>query len=535
MRPQTRPTPEDLSLLAAQATEQNGHAGSGKFDPHPWKKRLHDGRSPYGLNLEDRCETRESVVRVVRPGILTLRSGNPASRAGSDETIDYNELLAIGDTNMDTPQKLVGSSVPPPTWTRWNVLMLLSIAMFGNYYAYDAIAPLADTLQNLLGFSDTQLGTLNAIYSFPNIFMVLIGGIIVDRIGTRLSTLIFASICLVGVVLTAATSNFYVMAAGRLIFGLGAETMIVGISTALGQWFVGRTLGFAFALNLSLGRAGSFAADMSPTWAKSLYDQGWQPPLMLAAAMFAIALAGAVGYFAFEWLAARRYTLQRPVPPDKIDWGELWRFDLSFWYIVGLCVTFYSVIFPFRSTFAIKYFQHAHDLTLEAASTINSYVFFAAIFATPLFGLLVDFIGRRSQLMAGGTLLLMIVFPVLAYTKLSLWVATALIGIAFSLVPAVMWPSIPYLVRANQLGTAYGLMFMLQNAGLTALNLIVGALNDRYDAGVENPEGYLPMLWLFGILSAAGLVFAGLLFVRESGPNGHRLEHPLPKSKLEQP
>jgi MFS family permease len=200
--------------------------------------------------------------------------------------------------------------------------------------------------------------------------------------------------------------------------------------------------------------------------------------------------------------------------------------------VVGLCVTFYSVIFPFRSTFAIKYFQHAHGLTLQEAGAINGYVFLAAIFATPAFGFLVDKIGKRALLMYFGTLLLFLVFPVLAYTRLDLWVATVLIGIAFSLVPAVMWPSVPYLVRPNQLGTAFGLMTMLQNIGLTVFNLAAGWLNDTNGAGPENPGGYLPMLWMFGILSLSGLVFAYLLRRRETGPEGHHLEEATPVSKF---
>ena len=128
---------------------------------------------------------------------------------------------------------------PPPAFWRWAVLVAISVAMFGNYYVYDSIAPVAESLQRLLGYSDTQIGTLNAIYSLPNIIVVLIGGVIVDRFGTRLSTLLFAIICSVGAVITAAPTiiapllffshdspTFVGMAAGRLIFGLGAEARI---------------------------------------------------------------------------------------------------------------------------------------------------------------------------------------------------------------------------------------------------------------------------------------------------------------------
>ena len=155
---------------------------------------------------------------------------------------------------------------------------------------------------------------------------------------------------------------------------------------------------------------------------------------------------------------------------------------------------------------------------------MNAYVFLAAIFATPAFGLMADRMGGRAALMALGSFLLFIAFPILAYTHLSLWVATALIGVAFSLVPAVLWPAVPYLVTPERLGTAYGLMTMLQNIGLTLANLAAGALNDRAGAGPDNPGGYLPMLWMFMLLSLFGFVFAYLLRRRETSAEGHGLE-----------
>ncbi len=404
------------------------------------------------------------------------------------------------------------------------MLLAISVAMFGNYYAYDSIGPLADQLQRLLGFSDTQIGTLNAIYSFPNIVMVLVGGIIVDRIGTRLATLLFSFVCLAGTVLTAISPSFPVMAAGRLLFGLGAESMIVAITVAVGQWFIGRQLGFAFGLNLSIARAGSYAADMSTTWAKPLYEAGWQPPLWLAAGLMTTGVAAAAAYFLVGRAAERRYALVEPDPADRVVWSDLWRFDRSYWFVVGLCVTFYSVIFPFRSTFAIKYFQHAHGLTLQEAGAMNAHVFLAAIFATPAFGLMIDRLGRRAWFMAFGTVLLFAVFPLLAYTQASLWIPTVLIGIAFSLVPAVLWPAVPYLVAPNRLGTAYGALTMVQNIGLVIFNLLAGWLNDTYAAGPQNPGGYTPMLWLFALLSLCGFVFAAALWRRETGPHGHGLE-----------
>ncbi len=413
---------------------------------------------------------------------------------------------------------------PPPPSIRWGVLLFVSLAMFGNYYIYDSIAPLASALESELGFSNSQLGTLNAIYSFPNIIMVLIGGLIVDRLGTRSATFVFTAICLVGAILTALSPSFGLMATGRLVFGVGAESMIVAITAALGQWFKGKQLGFAFGLNLAIARAGSYAADLSPTWAKGIYESGWQGPMLISVAFGVLALAAAAIYWMLERTAEQRYELNRPTPSDRINWSDLCQFDKSYWYIVGMCVTFYSVIFPFRSTFAIKYFQDAHGLDLAKAGEMNGYVFLAAIFATPLFGLMADRFGRRSLFMAFGTLLLFPVFPMLAYTDWNLWISTAMIGVSFSLVPAVMWPSVAYLVEERKLGTAYGLMTMVQNVGLTIFNLAGGWLNDHYEAGAENPGGYLPMLWMFAILSLLGFVFSYQLRRREVSAESHGLE-----------
>ena len=396
--------------------------------------------------------------------------------------------------------------------------------MFGNYYVYDSIAPLADILREQLGFSSTQVGTLNAIYSAPNIVMVLIGGVLVDRFGTRTATVVFTAICLVGALLTASSGTFAIMAVGRLVFGLGAESMIVAVTTALGQWFKGRQLGFAFGVNLSIARAGSYAADLSPAWAGDAYAAGWREPLLIAAGFGLVALVGAIVYWVTERGAEQRYALVRPTPADRVVWSDLWRFDRSYWYIAGLCVTFYSVIFPFRSTFAIEYFQNAHGLTRAEAGEMNGYVFLAAIVATPLFGLMVDKIARRSIAMFIGSLLLLACFPTLLFTGWSLWVTTVMIGISFSLVPAVLWPSVPYLVEEHRLGTAYGLMTMLQAIGLTVFNVAAGQLNDWGGASAENPTGYRPMLWMFTILSLAALVFSWLLRQRETGPNSHGLE-----------
>jgi MFS family permease len=183
-------------------------------------------------------------------------------------------------------------------------------------------------------------------------------------------------------------------------------------------------------------------------------------------------------------------------------------------------VTFYSVIFPFRSTFAIKFFQEAHGLSLEAAGTLNSYVFLAAMFLTPAFGLLVDRIQRYGLLLTLGALGLPLSFLILSsHGTDGLTVATILLGGSFSLVPAVLWPAVARYCSAEQLGTAYGLMTALQQTGVFLANIFAGYINDRSGASAANPAGYDAMLWFFGLLSLAALVFAALLLKgRSSAP-----------------
>lgn len=390
-----------------------------------------------------------------------------------------------------------------------------ALLMLGNYYVYDSIGPVVDLLGRQLGFSQTQIGTLNAVYSFPNIFLVLVGGVLTDRLGARRVVFWATFLCLVGAVLTALGSLFAVMVLGRLLFGVGAETMIVALTVALAQWFVGRYFALFFALNLSLARLGSYFADRSPSFADSLYARGWQAPLWLAAGFAALSLAAAAVYYVVDRREAGRGTLALAPPGEGIDWRNLLRFRAGYWYIVGICVTFYAVILPFRSTFAIEYFQHAHGLSLDAASTLNSYVFLAAVFATPLFGLLVDRIGAHALLLLIGSLLLPLSFLFLASGGVSLWISTALLGVSFSLVPAVMWPAVARVATAAQLGTAYGLMTMLQNAGLASANVIAGYLNDQGGASAAHVQGYAAMLWFFGLLGLMAFVFSLLLWRHE--------------------
>ncbi|MCZ7612112.1 MAG: MFS transporter [Ignavibacteriaceae bacterium] len=212
----------------------------------------------------------------------------------------------------------------PTSFLRWTALLLISLAMMGNYYIYDSISPLADLLKAQLGFSDSNIGLLNAIYSFPNIIMVLVGGLVIDRIGTKTSVLIFTVLITLGSIVTAVTGNIWMMSAGRLIFGLGAESMIVAITTIIARWFKGKELSFAFGLNLTVARLGSFLALNSPSWGKSLYEY-WQSPLWITVAGGVFALVCIALYFFLDLYASKNFNLPKEGEQDAILLSDILR------------------------------------------------------------------------------------------------------------------------------------------------------------------------------------------------------------------
>jgi MFS family permease len=436
------------------------------------------------------------------------------------------------------------ATTEPSRLYRWIVLIVLSVSMGGNYYIYDSINPLERIFIERLGFSATEFGWLNASYSVAAVLTLLIGGIIIDRIGTKKSIMLFAVLCFLGAILTTAQGKAEVMIAGRTVLGLGAESMIVAVTTAIAKWFRGKELSFAFGINLTIARLASVAADNSPTWAKSaFYPQGpagppsWRGPLLVAVGAGALTVVTALLYWALESKAEQRYELGKEGATDKLDFHQVFRFDLSYWFVVGLCFTFYSAIFPFR-TFAIDFFTNkiiARDgataaseafriLAHERAGFFNSLLPLSAMIATPLFGLLSDKVGRRATFMVFGSMLLMPVYLMMAYSNVSLFVPVSLMGIAFSLIPAVMWPSVAYIVEQSRLGTAYALMTLFQQIGFFILNLLIGRANDYAKAGLDHPGGYAPGMWIFSALGFIGLTLAILLRVRELGPHGHGLE-----------
>lgn len=412
---------------------------------------------------------------------------------------------------------------------KWIMLWLAGLTIMGSYYTYDSIAPVAAMLRDQRGFSQSEIGLLNAVFNFPNIALALIGGILIDRIGAAKTILISTIVSAIGAALTAIGDPYSLMLLGRLLFGLGHETLYIALLVGVAQWFHMGGAALAMALLFSMARVGSYSADKSTSWFADVYAAGWQAPLWLAAGLTATGIITAIIYYFVD----SRWTHFRANghKPERFVFKDLVGFSRSFWYILWLNVLFASVFFPFRSTFSIQYFMDVKSMSLADAGTANSYVFAAAIFATPVFGILADRFGKRASLLTFAAALLPITFFILISTDYGLWVTTALMGLSFSVIPAVIWPSTAMLVEKHRIGTAYGIINMIQSLGLALSNYGAGYLNDTFKAGPDNPQGYNAMLTMFAVLSIIAFVSTFLLLLRERKQPGGGIEARIPVPK----
>jgi MFS family permease len=410
----------------------------------------------------------------------------------------------------------------PSRVSRWLVLGIIGIACYGGYYAFDYIGPLAPLLSRQLHFSNTDIGLLQAVYSLPNIIAMLVCGVLIDRLGTRKSLAIFGVLVFSGLVVTALSPRLGIMVIGRLFVGSGGEALALTANVGVARWFWRDELSLAFGLRGSAARLGSLSAQVSPAWALRAYTY-WRWPLLLGVAFGALCLLGAVLYWVFDARGERRFTLGHEATTTKFSLGEVFRFNRSFWLIAALCFTFYGCIFPFE-TFGQKFLIEARHLSPETASLLVGMEPFFSLVGMPIFGLVADRYGRRSLLMMFGSILIVPVFPLLGFTTIPPAIPMAMMGVAFALVPAVMWPALYYVVEKSRQGMANGMLDSVQQLGLVLINLLIGWANDRGLASAANAAGYDTGMWIFTGIAVLAVLCAFALWRVETGPSAHGLE-----------
>ena len=436
---------------------------------------------------------------------------------------------------------------------RWIILLLVSLTIATNYYVYDAMSSIKSVMQSELGFSNADYGLLISFYSFPNTFLLMsiFGGIILDKWGIRKTGYLFVGLCVLGVLLSAyASSPFFAEGAfdynllnsflpeyspalkllmlGRLLFGLGAETSIVVVNKIIAKWFKGKELAFAFAVNISIARLGTAAAlILSPVF--STDPSTWYYAIWIAAMLMSIGFLTFVIYTIYDAkLSPKDDSSAKLAADEEFRMSDIWDLlrNKSFIYICLLCVTFYSAVFPFQA-YCPDLLHNKFGLSLSWSGTLTSVIIWGTIIFTPLFGSFVDRRGKRASLMIMGSVLLIISHLTLGLTYVSPYVAMFVLGIAFSLVPAAMWPSVAMIVEEKKLGTAYGVMASIQNLGLWGFPILAGYLLDATNRGVSADSGQLDYTWtilMFAGLGVLGLAFAFLLKNADAKSGGYGLE-----------
>jgi len=445
---------------------------------------------------------------------------------------------------------------------RWTALLVVSFTMFAGYYLADVMAPLKGLLENELTWTSTEYGFFTSAYGWFNVFLffLIIGGIILDKMGVRFTGLMAASIMVVGtsikywavsthsldgMLLFGWKSQVMVAAFGYAIFGVGVEVAGITVSKIIVKWFKGHEMALAMGLQLSIARLGTALA-LSTSLPIALAFGHVSAPVLICLIMLCI---GLIAFFMYTFMDKK---LDASVAADNlgrevVEEEEFHMRDILFiiknrgwWYIAILCVLFYSAVFPF-----LKY---ATDLMINKfgvaeywAGIIPGLLPFGTILLTPVFGSIYDRKGKGATIMIIGAILIIFVHALFAIPIFNSYLfaifLVIVLGIGFSLVPSAMWPSVPKIIPERQLGTAFALIFWVQNWGLMGVPALIGWVLDKYcitGTSVVNGQTVtsynytLPML-IFMMFGVTALVFAFLLKA-EDKRKGYGLELPNVKS-----
>jgi MFS family permease len=416
---------------------------------------------------------------------------------------------------------------------RFTVLLFAAVMAFGSYFAYDSVGAIETTLIQVFHTNRAAIGSMYSVYSFAAVFAVLGGGMLIDRTGVRRASMIFSFLVVVGAAIVAWAPNLPAMYFGRIVFGMGSESMIVAQSAIVARWFAGKEMALAFGITLTVSRLGTlFSFNTEELLAGRL---GFRGALWVAAVLCVVSLAANWIYTLLDRRAEPILNLPKPGAGDQIRWADIGKFTSSFWFAVGICVAFYSAIFPFTAL-ATDFFHDKWGLPmasgeglsflagvfynithmLSTAQGTTSIIITASMCLAPFAGRLADRIGRRASLMVVGSLLMVPAHLVMGITHIEPVYPMIALGAAFVLVPACIWPCVPLIVEESRVGTAFGLMTACQNVGLLAFPYFNGVLRDA-------THSYTGSQIMFAGLGMLGLIFAVLLLGADRRAGG-RLE-----------
>ena len=388
---------------------------------------------------------------------------------------------------------------------RWTALIIVSLSMFGAYYFNYALSPVKPMLESILGWNSSDFGIYTSSYTWFNVFlfMLIFSGIILDKMGVRFTGIAATLMMAIGTgvnywalrhvfpegsLIIGIKTQVIISAIGFGIFGVGTEAGGITVSKAIVKWFKGKEMALAMGMQMSIARLGTAVAlGIALPMAKRY---SYSSPVLLAFVFMLIALAAFIIYtFMDKKLdASIAQSTSGNAPEEAFELKDILFIikNRGFWYIAILCVLFYSAVFPFLF-YATDLMINKYHVNPNLAGSIPALLPFGTIFLTPLFGTVYDKKGKGATIMIIGSVILILVHVVLTIPFLNTWWLAAamviILGVGFSLVPAAMWPSVPKIIPDKQLGTAYAVIFWIQNIGLWAIPLLLGVV-----LNMTNPE-----------------------------------------------
>ena len=466
---------------------------------------------------------------------------------------------------VETFQKKLSDS---PAW-RWTALVLLASAMFFAYIFVDILSPLQEFLQTQHGWDPIAYGRFAGSEPFLNVFVffLIFAGIILDKMGVRFTAILSGTVMVVG-----ASINYYALtegfdassikvwfdnnlnlplaawnitpfydgmpasaklsAIGFMIFGCGAEMAGITVSRGIVKWFKGKEMALAMGIEMAIARVGVAVVVIASPAIASIKPINVSRPLAYELLLLIIGLICFIVYgFMDKKLDAQGVEEEKDDPFKVSDIGKILSLKM-FWIVALLCVLYYSAIFPFQK-YAINMLQCNLQFSAEQAGLVFFVFPLGAAAVTPFLGNFLDRKGKGATMLIIGAMLMIICHLIFAFvvpatqSVIITYAAIILLGISFSLVPAALWPSVPKLIDDKLIGSAYALIFWIQNIGLYAFPMIIGSVLRSSNPGVTDPLKYnytAPML-VFVSLGVVALILGFLLKALDK-KKGYGLEQP---------
>jgi MFS family permease len=417
------------------------------------------------------------------------------------------------------------------------------------YFFTDVMSPLKNMLENQMGWDSSDYGFFTSGYGWFNVFlfMLIFGGLILDKMGVRFTGLTSATLMVVGAALKyyaisnpslmqssilGISSQVMLASIGFAIFGVGCEVSGITVTKIIVKWFKGKEMALAMGIQVALARIGTALA-LAITVPFAEYFHSISAPILLGAVALC---AGLVAFFIYTFMDKK---VDREIS-DASENADEESFKLSdvkiiltnkgFWLIALLCVLFYSCVFPFLK-YAADLMVNKFNVEPGLAGSIPSILPFGTILLTPLFGGIYDKKGKGATIMIIGAFLLLFVHLMFSIPFLNNWIIAlvlmVILGIGFSLVPSAMWPSVAKIIPEKQLGTAYALIFYIQNIGLMGVPFLIGKILNNY-CKIPTTDGsiaynYTLVMEIFSVIALLS-IFVAFALKKEDKKKGYGLE-----------